>query len=196
MLGLGERPRSWQLDERRNRLRHSVTVARNAGRGAPVSRPDERPGPRRSAADEDIALRARKSSARRVPGLLRCAAVSRRRYVARGVPGGYRIWDNRRAGGGATSTNYARTSCSRNYTAPVTTRRSRHCCAATGGRSGSALSAADPGSFGCPIIMLAGLNPASTKSRDSRVPSPGAAVRSGGCVLAGRMVVVQAVAGR
>jgi hypothetical protein len=27
--------------------------------------------------------------------LLSCQAMSRRRYVARGVPGGYRIWDNK-----------------------------------------------------------------------------------------------------
>ena len=27
--------------------------------------------------------------------LLPCVAVGRRRYVARGVPGGYRIWDNK-----------------------------------------------------------------------------------------------------
>jgi hypothetical protein len=27
--------------------------------------------------------------------LLFCPAMSRRRYVARGVPGGYRIWDNK-----------------------------------------------------------------------------------------------------
>ncbi len=27
--------------------------------------------------------------------LLVCPAMSRRRYVARGVPGGYRIWDNK-----------------------------------------------------------------------------------------------------
>jgi hypothetical protein len=29
------------------------------------------------------------------PGVRTVGAVSRRRYVARGVPGGYRIWDNR-----------------------------------------------------------------------------------------------------
>lgn len=27
--------------------------------------------------------------------MLLCPAMSRRRYVARGVPGGYRIWDNK-----------------------------------------------------------------------------------------------------
>jgi hypothetical protein len=34
-------------------------------------------------------------AATRAALLLGCPAVSRRRYVARGVPGGYHIWDNK-----------------------------------------------------------------------------------------------------
>jgi hypothetical protein len=47
-----------------------------------------------SAANEDGLAAAGNFSARTAV-LLTCVAMSRRRYVARGVPGGYRIWDNK-----------------------------------------------------------------------------------------------------